>query len=214
MNTQSTHGHAATPAVTHNARTVAMYEGYARNYALLIAPLPDPNRKRWLERLCSEVGSGARVLELGSGTGRDADYLESIGVRVRRTDATRAFVDLQAERGVSADVLNVIDDELAVAGEPGYDAVLALCVLIHVDRPLLPGVLAKVRAALKPDGVFLVSVREGEGDEVSEAWFTSCWRPGEFERLVIDAALCIEGTGRYVDSDGDVWRTLLCRRDA
>jgi SAM-dependent methyltransferase len=207
----SIHHHDTT---TQNARTVAMYEGYARNYALLIDPLPDPDRRRWLHRLCAEVGSGARVLELGSGTGRDADYLESIGVRVRRTDATRTFVDLQTERGAHAEILDVIHDDLTGPGAPGFDAVLALCVLIHVDRPLLPGVLAKIRASLRLNGVFLVSVREGEGDEISPSCFTSCWRPGEFERLVNDAALCIEGTGRYVDGDGDVWRTLLCRRDA
>jgi SAM-dependent methyltransferase len=201
-------------ADTHNGRTIAMYERYARNYALLINPLPDPDRREWLNRLCREVGSGAHVLELGSGTGRDADYLESIGLRVRRTDAAQAFLDLQNERGADARLLNVIDDDLTAPGEPGYDAVVALCVLIHVDRPLLPGVLTKVRGALRPNGVFLVSVREGERDEITPSCFTSQWRPGEFERLVIDAALAIEGTGRFVDSAGDVWRTLLCRRDA
>jgi SAM-dependent methyltransferase len=201
-------------AAAHNARTISMYEGYARNYALLIEPRPRPDRRRWLDRLCAEVGSGARVLELGSGTGRDADHLESVGVRVRRTDATQAFVDLQTEGGARAEVLNAIHDDLVAAGAPGYDAVLALCVLIHVDRPLVPAVLAKIRAALRPNGVFLVSVREGENDEVSASCFTSCWRPGSFEQLVIEADLCIEETGRHVDGDGDVWRTMLCRRDA
>jgi len=89
-----------------------------------------------------------------------------------------------------------------------------MCVLIHVDRSLLAGVLAKVRTALRPHGLFLVSMREGEGDLISPTCFTSQWRPGEFERLVIEAAFDIEGTGRYVDCDGDVWRTLLCRRGA
>lgn len=199
---------------THNARTIAMYEGYARNYALLIDPLPDANRREWLDRLCRETGSGACVLELGSGTGRDADYLESVGVRVHRTDAAQAFLDLQAERGARAHLLNVIDDELVRPGATGFDAIVAMCVLIHVDRPLLPGVLAKVRSALRPNGVFLVSVREGEGDEVTPNCFTSQWRPGEFERLLLDAALNIDGTSRSIDSAGDVWRTILCRRDA
>jgi len=198
----------------HNTRTVQMYEGYARNYALLIGSLPDPNRRQWLERLSSEVGPAARVLEVGSGTGCDADFLDSLGVTVHRTDATQAFVEIQAERGRHADLLNVVTDDLVEPGHTGYDAVLAMCVLIHVDRPQLPGVLAKIRAALRPHGLFLVSMREGEGDRVSPTCFTSQWRPGEFERLVIEAAFDIEGTGRYVDCDGDVWRTLLCRRGA
>jgi 2-polyprenyl-3-methyl-5-hydroxy-6-metoxy-1,4-benzoquinol methylase len=203
-----------TTQVSHNARTVRMYEGYARNYALLIGSLPDPDRRQWLERLSSEVGPGAQVLEVGSGTGCDADFLDSLGVTVHRTDATQAFVDIQAERGHHADLLNLITDELVEPGQGGYDAVLAMCVLIHVDRPLLPGVLAKIRAALRPQGLFLVNMREGEADRVSPTCFTSQWRPGEFEQLVIEAAFDIEGTGRYVDCDGDVWRTLLCRRGA
>jgi hypothetical protein len=75
-------------------------------------------------------------------------------------------------------------------------------------------VLAKIRSALRPHGLFLVSMREGAEDLVSPTCFTSQWRPGEFERLVIEAAFDIEGTGRSVDCDGDTWRTLLCRRSA
>src|SRR5688500_14886667 len=116
-----------TTQVSHNARTVRMYEGYARNYALLIGSLPDPDRRQWLERLSSEVGPGAQVLEVGSGTGCDADFLDSLGVTVHRTDATQAFVDIQAERGHHADLLNLITDELVEPGQGGYDAVLAMC---------------------------------------------------------------------------------------
>ena len=199
---------------THNARTVQMYEGYARNYALLIDPFPDPDWRQWLDRLGTDVGPGARILEVGSGTGRDADYLESLGAEVQRTDATQAFLDIQAERGRKAHLLNVVTDELTAFGQPGYDAIVAMCVLIHVDRPVLPGVLAKIRAALRPYGLFLVKMREGAGDHVSATCFTSQCRPGEFEALVSDAGFVIEGTGRFVDGDGDVWRTLLCRREA
>jgi len=199
---------------THNARTVQMYEGYARNYALLIDPLPDPDLRHWLDRLCTDVGPGARILEVGSGTGRDADYLESLGAEVHRTDATQAFLDIQAERGRKAHRLNVVTDDLTAAGQPGYDAIVAMCVLIHVDRPALPGVLAKIQGALRPYGLFLVNVREGSADRISATCFTSQWRPGEFEGLVSDAAFVIEGTGRFVNGDGDVWRTLLCRREA
>jgi 2-polyprenyl-3-methyl-5-hydroxy-6-metoxy-1,4-benzoquinol methylase len=198
--------------MTNNDRTLQMYEGYAHNYALLIGSLPDPDRRQWLERLSLEAGPGSRILEVGSGTGCDADYLESLGAEVRRTDATQAFLEIQAHRGQHAELLNVVTDDLVTAGQPGYDAILAMCVLIHVDRPLLAGVLSKVRTALRPYGLFLVSMREGEGDLISPTCFTSQWRPGEFERLVIEAAFDIEGTGRYVDCDGDVWRTLLCRR--
>ncbi|MET9318568.1 methyltransferase [Kribbella sp. NPDC003505] len=197
---------------TLNARTLRMYEDYAGEYALRVGDQPDPDRCQWLQRLRNAAGTRARILEVGSGAGRDADYLESLGCHVRRTDASQAFLDLQTARGHQAHLLNVITDDLVAPSERGYDAIVAMCVLIHVDRPLLPGVLAKAREAVRANGLFLVSVREGVGDELSSTCFTSLWRPGEFELLVIDSGFFIESTGRYEDCFGDVWGTLLCRR--
>ena len=50
------------------------------------------------------VRPGARVLEIGSGSGRDARALEEGGLSVRRTDITPAFVHLLRDGGHEADV--------------------------------------------------------------------------------------------------------------
>jgi 2-polyprenyl-3-methyl-5-hydroxy-6-metoxy-1,4-benzoquinol methylase len=94
------------------------------------------------------------VLEIGSGPGRDADVLESLGLAVRRTDATQAFVDLMVERGKHAELSNVVTDELGGS----YYGVLAMGVLIHVDRNQTDAVLRKIHAALRPDGAFLAAM--------------------------------------------------------
>lgn len=203
----------ATPAPL-NERTVQMYERWAHNYALLLDELPDADRRSWLERVCMETGPCGEVLEVGSGTGRDADYLESLGLCVDRTDAAEAFLMMQRDRGHSARRVNIISDDLLSTRTRGYDAIVAMCVLIHVDRHIVPSVLRKIHAALRRGGVFLVSMREGTADVISDRSFTSVWLPGTFERLLIEGGYTIEGSGRYVDSDGDVWRTLLCRRSA
>ncbi len=69
------------------------------------------------------------MLEIGSATGRDAAVLEARGLKVRRTDATPAFVDRLRADGVAADVLNVITDEL---GGP-WDAIYAGAVFLHLN---------------------------------------------------------------------------------
>ena len=121
--------------------------------------------------------AGARVLEVGSGTGRDADYLEARGAHVRRTDATPAFVALQAERGKHAERLDMLSDDL---GGP-YDAVLALCVLIHVERARTDAVLRRIADAAR--GVVLISVREGEGERSGECHMTYWSRDAFAARL-------------------------------
>lgn len=79
-----------------SARTIASYESYAPAYAAHVNPTPAAFDAAAMQRLASVGGT---VLEIGSGPGFDADYIETLGVRVDRTDVTRAFLDLQAARG-------------------------------------------------------------------------------------------------------------------
>jgi 2-polyprenyl-3-methyl-5-hydroxy-6-metoxy-1,4-benzoquinol methylase len=106
--------------------------------------------------------AGASVLEVGSGPGVDADRLEALGFTVRRTDAARAFVELQRADGHRIDLLDVRTDDL---GGP-YDVVFAHAVLLHIDRAELPAVLARLRTAVRPGGLLALTLKEGDG----EAW--------------------------------------------
>jgi hypothetical protein len=126
-------------AVDRSLRTIAAYEDYAPQYNMLVSPTPSPDEEAGLHRLEAIVGPGGSVLEIGSGPGYDADYLESRGLLVRRTDATSRFLRLQAERGRHGELVNVLTDEL---GGP-YDGVLAHCVLIHIEY--LPSAYSTMR---------------------------------------------------------------------
>lgn len=194
-------------ALANTRRTVQSYEVFARDYDALCGPVPSPDVEGALRRMMQFVPLGGSVLEVGSGPGREADFIESLGAVVRRTDATRAFLEVQAERGKRAELLNVVTDEL---GGP-YDVVLALCVLIHVDREQIDAVLRKVHDALKPAGVFLVSMRTGEG-ETSGSYHTVYWTRDRFAARLVAAGLSIAWDAESVDSDGDEWVTFLTRR--
>ena len=146
-------------SLARSRRTIRSYEGYADRYAR-IRKGPDQREQAALARVASMAGPGGRILEIGSGPGYGADFLETLGVEVRRTDAAQRFLDLQAERGRPGDRLDVITDPL---GGP-YDAVVAQYVLFHVPRDAIDGVLAKIARALRPGGAFLVSMCEGEGE--------------------------------------------------
>ena len=195
-------------ATERNNRTVAAYERYARNYALCCGPEPSAPVEEALRRLVSVVPRAGTVLEVGSGTGHEADYLESLGLSVRRTDATRAFIEIQAERGRTAHLLNVITDDL---GGP-YDAVMGLCVLIHVHRDQLADVVAKIHDALMPAGSVLISMREGTGTEISGPWFTELWRDEPLRHVLEGAGLRVTWNSFHVDGDGDRWLTYLASR--
>lgn len=197
-------------AVARNRRTVRAYEGYARNYALLVGPDPSPDGELSMRSLLAHVPLNGLILEVGSGTGHDADFLEASGVRVRRTDATQAFLDIQAERGRHAELLNVVTDEL----RGPYDGAVALCVLIHVEKSQLGQVLAKLRHALRPGRCLLLSMREGDGTEESGPWYTALWRHEDLQRHFDETALHVVWHHFHVDGDGDRWLTYVVQRPA
>ncbi|PVG82056.1 class I SAM-dependent methyltransferase [Nocardioides gansuensis] len=169
------------------AATVQAYDADAARYAAETRELPESVR-RALDEIVGRLPSGARVLEIGSGGGRDAAYLEEHGLRVRRTDITPGFVALLREQGHQADVLDPLTDDLASPEGP-YDAVWASASLLHVARTDLGTVLARLAEATRPGGLLRISLKEGDG----EAWSThgaisaprlfTYWREEDLRRL-------------------------------
>jgi protein-L-isoaspartate O-methyltransferase len=72
-------------------RTLAAYRSTVEEYVRGTAHA-GPAVTAYLDQVAG-LAAGGTVLELGSGPGRDADYLESRGAHVVRTDATPGFVD-------------------------------------------------------------------------------------------------------------------------
>jgi SAM-dependent methyltransferase len=140
-----------------NEVTLAAYEQASEKFR---DSIPTEPNNLLIDLLAERLPPGGRVLELGSGTGKDALELETRGYVVRRTDATQAFVEMMRSDGYAADRLNAITDDF---GGP-YDAVYASAVFLHFDRAQLDGVLRKaVRAA----PVLAFATREGKGEEWS-----------------------------------------------
>ena len=142
--------------------TLAAYQGRVQEY-LRGTPGPYPELTAFLDRFAILAGHGP-VLEIGSGPGRDADYLETRGVQVIRTDATPAFVDLLRESGQDARLLDVRTDPL---GGP-YQGIFANAVLLHLSRDQFADVLRRARAAIVPGGVLAFTLKEGDGEAWSE----------------------------------------------
>ena len=201
-----------------NRRTIDSYERIAREYADDTAPDPSGAGEfsgAGLRRLVDALPAGGTTLEVGSGPGWDADFVESQGVAVRRTEVAAAFIDFQADRGKQVEKLDVTTNEL---GGP-YDAVIALAVLQHVERAQIPAFLRRVAAALHPGGVFLVAVREGCGErwEVGDSgnpYFTVLWTESAFRTLLGDAGLGSEWSFRGEDSEESHWLMLLARKES
>ncbi len=191
-------------------RTIESYGEIAEAYA-------ERNRVRapvvfgFLRRL-AELASGATVLDLGSGPGDDAEILERHGLTVLRTDATPAFVDRLRAAGHPARRLDVRRDPL---GGP-YEAVLANAVLLHLTSAEFGRCVARIRAAVRPGGAFLFTLKEGDGEQFTSAkvghprWFTY-WREGPLRGALAGAGWELESL-EHVAGTGEEWLYVIVRR--
>ncbi len=150
------HGSDSEAVVDPVDTTLATYQTAARRYLDTFTPLPA--LVTFLDRFAELVGDGT-VLELGSGSGWGARYLEDRGLTVIRTDATQAFIDVMLADGHQAKLLDIRTDDL---GGP-YAAVLADAVLLHLNRNQFTDVITRARGAVVPGGVFAFTVKEGDG---------------------------------------------------
>lgn len=165
-----------------------------------------------LDELVANVPDG-EVLEIGSGPGTEAQYLEHRGLRVHRTDATPAFVERLRQAGHQARRLDVRGDDL---GGP-FDAVLANAVLLHLDRDELRRALRACYGATRPGGVFALTLKEGDGEAWSDAklgqprWFVY-WRESALQQALENAGWTLL-TLRHVQGRLEPWLHVLCRRN-
>lgn len=167
-----------------NDKTIEAYEAHAEEYAKSVTSEVSGPIKQWIDDAVSGLPEGAEVLELGSAAGRDAAYMESLGLRVLRTDAAHAFVELLQNQGHTAKVLNAITDPL---GGP-YDMVFANGVLVHFTTEEVQAVVHKILASLKLGGVFACSWQQGQGERwqerLSAPRYFRDWQPKELTDML------------------------------
>lgn len=198
---------------THNQRTVAGYENCARDYAASVSSTPSASSEAALRQLAEATGRGKRVLEIGSGPGWDADFLESLGLDVHRTDATAAFRDFQRERGKRCDPLDLLADGI----DGRYDGIAMLAVLHHFERAQLDAVLRKLAQALVAEGPLLLMYPEGDGDhwehDESGDYRRVLWTRDAMDERLARAGFTVAWASSFDGREG-WWRSVLARRQA
>jgi len=117
------------------------------------------SRQARLTAFLSRLAPDASILELGCGAGGDTAEILARGFAVRATDGSPEMAEV-ASRRLGRPVETLLFEDLDET--EAYDAVWANACLLHVPRPELANVLARIRRALKPAGYFYASYKAGE----------------------------------------------------
>lgn len=174
----------------------------------------DP-RDVWTEELASRLADGARLLELGCGSGshetrRLAQRFAVTGVDISPRQVERARAAIPEAEFLCADFTDL---ELPTAS---YDAVASFYVFNHVPRELLAPLLDRIHGWLAPGGWLLTAFGTSDnpgwtGDFLGAPTYFASFPPQTNSQLVQDAGFAVErdevvtfeepepdaGTGRF-----------------
>jgi SAM-dependent methyltransferase len=140
-----------------DADTLGFYAAEAEIYAGRTRELGEARLRRFAELL----PAGGQVLELGCGGGQDSEALLGLGLDVTPTDGSPELA-AEAQKRLGRPVSVLLFEDLVA--EAAFDGVWANACLLHVPRPALTGILARVHRALRPGGAFYASFKAGEAD--------------------------------------------------
>ena len=106
-----------------------------------------------------------KILDVGSGPGRDGLLLQQCGLKVLCFDASETMVKICKSKGLEA----VVGDFTTLPFEnDSFDGVWAYTSLLHVPKAEIMFPLQEMKRVLKANGFFGLGLIEGEGEEYKE----------------------------------------------
>lgn len=121
------------------------------------------------------VPTGARLLDLGCGGGKDAGDLDRRGYRVVGLDRTSALLSAGRRRYPSLPLVRA--DLRAIPFQAmSFDGLWAAASLMHLPKPEARRILADIWKLVRPGGLFAATVTYG----VKSCLVTDGWVPGRY----------------------------------
>ena len=139
------------------------------------------------------ITNGSVILDLGSGSGRDLKYFSQQHDRVIGLDYSLSLAKIAHDHShkpvIQADMRTIPFKQDA------FDVVWSMAVLHHLQKQDVSTALMEIKRILKNKGKVFVSVKQGEGEEISnEGRFFAYYTVHEWERVLTSAGFKIRET--------------------
>ncbi|MFA5406358.1 MAG: class I SAM-dependent methyltransferase [Candidatus Nanoarchaeia archaeon] len=150
--------------------TIETYDKIAEKFDLVTNNLSPAHTDLFIESII-----GKKILDVGSGPGRDASYFQLNGFNVTCIDLSDSMIELCKNKGLNAIKMDL---EKIIFPDQSFDGVWANTSLIHIPKNHFPSALDGLYRVLKPDGILGLSMKNGS----SEGFKKSKWY-GDKERF-------------------------------
>jgi len=146
-----------------SADAPAWYDAHASELAPVYEAIDPARLHAWLADLLP--GAGARVLDIGAGTGRDAAWLAGLGMQVTAVEPSSGMREQgrALHAGAAIDWVEDALPELTAVRSQGvpFDLVLLSAVWMHVPPAQRGEAFANLMALTRPGGWLALTLRHG-----------------------------------------------------
>ncbi|RSS70750.1 class I SAM-dependent methyltransferase [Streptomyces sp. WAC06614] len=154
--------------MTDQVSAAELFDRIGAQYEDAFADLPGQHAA--LEWLTARLPTGARVLDIGSGTGRPvAARLAAAGCAVTGIDVSPTMVELARQRVPDAR-FELADVRTYTPPDGGFDAVCAFFPLLVMTRPEVEDSLRRIARWLVPGGHFVMATVPGDIEDLEIEW--------------------------------------------
>ncbi len=144
-------------------KTINTYDHIASKYEEETNDFWDRFPSKIVSLFAEKVGYG-KVIDIGSGPGRDGLILKNAGCSVVCMDASRVMVKMCKQKGLKA----ISGDLLQIPfKDNSYDGAWAYTSLLHVPKTSMLTALVEIKRILKKGGVFGLGLIEGDEEKYS-----------------------------------------------
>ena len=144
----------------NDEQTLAAYSQFAHSYDASVVDFWAEFPRAFVQHFVQKL-PGKRILNLGSGSGRDALLLRNAGLDVVCVDGACSMVAMTSGLGFESYLATF--DQLPFC-EDEFDGIWAHGSLLHIPKAEAPTTLTRLRALLRPKGLLAVGVIRGTGD--------------------------------------------------
>lgn len=137
--------------------TIQTYNKYYKIYDQEVFDFWNNFPKTTVNEFCKRLGD-KRILDLGSGSGRDALILKNQGLNVVCCDASIEMIKIT--KGLGFESIESDFNNLKLK-ENSFGGIWAYTSLLHIKKDEVKKVLKKIYKSIRPNGVFLIGLIEG-----------------------------------------------------
>lgn len=198
--------------------TQVSYDASAGEYTLNVAELAPINE---ITQFTGLLAQGSTILDIGCGSGRDARIMSEMGFKVIGVDFSKKLIEI-AKREAPSVEFHVMDIDQLLFEASSFDGIWASASLLHIPKENISPILKKIRAILKPNGIFYLSVKQGLGEGVEKdvrynliEKFWSYFEEEEIKRYLVGAEFTIlKCSIKGIESAYQThpWIKLLCSK--